>query len=55
MRDLSRRHILGFVLFFIALFAVLFAGVVQVHNRNMQRHATAHYAPAAASAAPTNQ
>jgi hypothetical protein len=27
--------------------------VVQVHNRNMQRHATAHYAPAT-RVAPTN-
>jgi hypothetical protein len=53
MSDLSHKHILAFVVFFIALFAILFAGVVQVHNRNMQRHATAHYAPATASA-PTN-
>ncbi|HEX6772251.1 MAG TPA: hypothetical protein VF126_09520 [Acidobacteriaceae bacterium] len=55
MRDLSRKHILAFALLFVALFAVLFAGVVQVHNRNMQRHATAHYAPATQPAAPTNQ
>jgi hypothetical protein len=54
MSDLSHKHILAFVVFFIALFAILFVGVVQVHNRNMQRHATAHYASAAASAAPTN-
>jgi hypothetical protein len=54
MRDLSHKHILGFVLFFIVLFAALFAGVVQIHNRNMQRHSTAHYAPPSA-ATPTNQ
>jgi hypothetical protein len=53
MRDLSRKHLLAFAVFFIALFAILFAGVVQVHNRNMQRHATAHYAPAT-QVAPTN-
>jgi hypothetical protein len=53
MRDLSRNHLLAFAIFFIALFAVLFAGVVQVHNRNVQRHATAHYAPAK-QVAPTN-
>jgi hypothetical protein len=47
MRDLSSKHLLAFVVFFIALFAILFAGVVQAHNRNMQRHSTAHYAPAA--------
>jgi hypothetical protein len=55
MRDLSLKHIVAFAALFIALFAVLFAGVVQVHNRNMQRHATAHYAPAAQPAAPSNQ
>jgi hypothetical protein len=54
MSDLSHKHILAFVVFFIALFALLFAGVVQVHNRHMQRHATAHYAPATASAVPKN-
>ncbi|HEY3991150.1 MAG TPA: hypothetical protein VGM02_17755 [Acidobacteriaceae bacterium] len=53
MRDLSHKHVLAFVVFFIALFAALFVGVVQVHSRNMQRHATAHYAPAA-QAAPAN-
>jgi hypothetical protein len=53
MRDLSRKHILAFALLFVALFAVLFASVVQVHSRNMQQHATAHYVPAA-QAAPTN-
>jgi hypothetical protein len=53
MRDLSRKHLLAFAIFFIALFTILFAGVIQVHNRNMQRHATAHYAPAS-QAAPTN-
>jgi hypothetical protein len=53
MRDLSRNHLLAFAIFFIALFAILFAVVVQVHNHNMQRHATAHYAPAT-QAAPTN-
>jgi hypothetical protein len=53
MRDLSHKHILAFVVFFIALFAILFAGVVQMHNRNMQRHATAHYTPAT-RASPTN-
>ena len=53
MRDLSHTHILAFVVFFIALFAILFAGVVQVHSRNMQRHATAHYAPAPQTT-PTN-
>jgi hypothetical protein len=45
MRDLSHKHILAFAIFFIALFAILFAGVVQVHKRNMQGHDTAHYAP----------
>jgi hypothetical protein len=54
MSDLSHKHILAFVVLFLALFAILFAGVVQVHNRNTQRHATAHYAPAAAAAAPGN-
>jgi hypothetical protein len=54
MRDLSLKHILAFAALFITLFAVLFAGVVQVHNRNMQRHATAHYTPAAQPATPTN-
>jgi hypothetical protein len=53
MRDLSRNHLLAFTIFFIALFAILFAGIVQVHNRNVQRHATAHYAPAT-QVAPTN-
>ena len=53
MRDLSHKHILAFIVFFIALFAILFAGVIQVHNRNMQRHATARYAPAT-HATPTN-
>lgn len=53
MRDLSHKHILAFVVFFIALFAILFAGVVQMHNRNMQRHATAHYTPST-QASPTN-
>jgi hypothetical protein len=53
MRDLSRKHLLAFVLLFAALFAVLFAGVVEVHSRNMQRHATAHYVPAT-HVAPTN-
>jgi hypothetical protein len=53
MRDLSHKHILAFVVFFIALFAILFAGVVQVHKRNVQRHATAHYTPAAQTS-PTN-
>ena len=46
MRDLSLKHLLAFAIFFIALFALIFAGVVGVHNRNMQRHASAHYAPA---------
>jgi hypothetical protein len=55
MRDLSRKHILAFTLFFIAFFAVLFAGVVRIHNRKMQQHATAHYALAASTATPTNQ
>jgi hypothetical protein len=41
MSDLSHKHILAFAIFFIALFAVLFVGVVAVHSRNMQRHATA--------------
>ena len=45
MRDLSHKHILAFAIFFIALFAVLFAGVVEVHSRNMQRQATASNAP----------
>jgi hypothetical protein len=53
MRDLSRNHLLAFAIFFIALFTILFAGVVLVHNRNMQRHATAHYTPAT-QATPTN-
>lgn len=53
MRDLSHKHILAFVVFFIALFAILFAGVVQMHNRNMQRHATAHYTPVTQTS-PTN-
>jgi hypothetical protein len=53
MRDLSRKHLLAFALLFVALFAALFAGVVEVHSRNMQRHAIAHYVPAA-QAAPTN-
>ena len=53
MSDLSHKHILAFVVFFLALFAILFAGVVQVHNRSMQRHATARYAPAA-HATPAN-
>jgi hypothetical protein len=54
MRDLSRKHLVAFAIFFIAFFAILFVGVVQVHNRNMQRHATAHYAPAAQQPAPGN-
>ena len=54
MSDLSHKHILAFVVFFIALFAILFVGVVQVHKRNIQRHATAHYAPTTASAVPKN-
>ena len=53
MRDLSHKHLVAFALFFVALFVVLFAGVVQVHNRNMQRHTSAHYAPAT-QVAPTN-
>ena len=53
MRDLSRKHLVAYALFFVALFVVLFAGVVQVHNRNMQRHASAHYAPAT-QVTPTN-
>jgi hypothetical protein len=53
MRDLSHNHLLAFAIFFIALFTILFAGVVHVHNRNVQRQATAHYAPAT-QAAPTN-
>jgi hypothetical protein len=53
MRDLSHKHILAFAILFIALFAVLFAGVIEVHSRNTQRHATAHYVPAS-QAAPTN-
>jgi hypothetical protein len=53
MRDLSHKHILAYVIFFIALFAVLFAGVVEVHSRNMQRHATASNAPAT-QVTPTN-
>jgi hypothetical protein len=52
MRDLSRKHLLAFALLFVALFAVLFAGVVEVHSRNMQRHG-AHYVPAT-QVAPTN-
>jgi hypothetical protein len=55
MRDLSRKHILAFALLFVALFAVLFASVVQVHNRNMQRNATAHYAPVSQPAQPAHQ
>ena len=35
MRDLSRKHLLAFALLFVALFAVLFAGVVEVHSRNI--------------------
>jgi hypothetical protein len=53
MRDLSRKHLLAFALLFVALFAVLFAGVVEVHSRNMQHHASAHYVPAT-QVAPTN-
>jgi hypothetical protein len=53
MSDLSHKHILAFAILFIALFAVLFVGVVQVHNRNMRRHATAHYA-LVTPAPPTN-
>jgi predicted secreted protein len=53
MRDLSHKHILAFAIFFIALFAVLFVGVIEVHSRNMQRHATASNAPHT-QIAPTN-
>lgn len=50
MRDLSRNHVLLFALFFLALFAALFFGVVQVHKRAALRHSTASYTPQAAPA-----
>ncbi len=46
MRDLSRNHILLFAVFFLALFAALFFGVVQAHKRLAQGHNTASYTPA---------
>jgi predicted secreted protein len=54
MGDLTLKHLLAFAIFFIALFAVLFVGVIEVHSRNTQRHATAHYTPASHPAAPAN-
>jgi hypothetical protein len=47
MRDHSLKHIVGFALLFVALFTVLFVGVVQVHNRSVLHHATAQNTPAA--------
>jgi hypothetical protein len=54
MGDLSHKHLLAYAIFFIALFAVLFAGVIGVHNRNLQRHATAHFTPVSHPAATPN-
>jgi hypothetical protein len=54
MDDLSLKHLLAFAIFFIALFAVIFVGVIEVHSRNTQRHAAAHYTPASQPAAPAN-
>ena len=54
MGDLSHKHLLAFAVFFLALFTVLFVGVIEVHSRNVQRHATAHYTPASHPAAPAN-
>jgi hypothetical protein len=53
MSDLSRKHLLAFVVFFIALFAILFAGVVQGAQ---PEHATAcHGAIRACCAANTTE